>query len=340
MVRKSNFIVEGKCFIPIQINSEVYEQLVIRINNYFCRKGYNQIFFEFPFYKHTLLQQTFHWGILDEGTFLLKMKKTFQLISKSQYEQEIYFQTLRKLTDEVPFNISYSIVPAKKKNISGCIIKIRSQPAIIFKMKQIYPHLKVDESHYEDIIDSNKDFISEFIDSFAFETIEMPYAINHYLHNKMSTNELITVSPSCFKVPSRDIQPESVAVMMPFKQEYDNVYDTIKETCRKYGFECHRADDFWNDSMIIQDIFELIYCSLIVIVDFSEKNPNVFYEAGIAHTLGRNVIPITQSIEDIPFDLNHHRHIDYTNNEEGLEKLKMKLEKRLHYLKNNQVVEN
>lgn len=50
-------------------------------------------------------------------------------------------------------------------------------------------------------------------------------------------------------------------------------------------------------------------------------NPNVFYEAGIAHTLGKHVIPITQVADHIPFDLRHHRYIHYLNNKEGLAKL-------------------
>ncbi|MDH5527716.1 MAG: hypothetical protein OEY97_10465, partial [Nitrospirota bacterium] len=45
--------------------------------------------------------------------------------------------------------------------------------------------------------------------------------------------------------------------------------------------------------------------------------PNVFYEAGIAHTLGREVILITQRNDDIPFDLRHLRHISYLGNVEG-----------------------
>lgn len=54
-----------------------------------------------------------------------------------------------------------------------------------------------------------------------------------------------------------------------------------------------------------------------MVCDFSGKNPNVFYEAGIAHTLGKHVVPITQSASDIPFDLQHHRYLKYLNNDEG-----------------------
>jgi hypothetical protein len=68
---------------------------------------------------------------------------------------------------------------------------------------------------------------------------------------------------------------------------------------------------------VIQDVCSLIYRSRVVICDFSGRNPNVFYEAGIAHTLGKVVIPIVQNAEDIPFDLRHIRFIRYLNNNEG-----------------------
>ena len=144
---------------------------------------------------------------------------------------------------------------------------------------------------------------------------------------------VITFSPSVFSVPYKPTVDELASVMMPFSMEFDDVLETIKTACSDVGMFCYRADNIWNNTTIIQDIFELIYCSSVVIVDFSGKNPNVFYEAGIAHTLGKNVIPITQSIDDIPFDLRHHRTLKYLNNSEGLKELRKGLEKRLKVLK-------
>jgi hypothetical protein len=144
---------------------------------------------------------------------------------------------------------------------------------------------------------------------------------------------VITFSPSVFNIPEKPIDDNLVSVMMPFVKEFDNVLETIKAACSNVGMSCIRVDDIWNNSTIVQDIFELICCSSIVIVDFSGRNPNVFYEAGIAHTLGKNVIPITQNIEDIPFDLRHHRILKYLKNNEGLLELKKGLEKRLTVLK-------
>ena len=69
--------------------------------------------------------------------------------------------------------------------------------------------------------------------------------------------------------------------------------------------------------------------SSIVVVDFSTRNPNVMYETGIAHTLGRPVVPISQSADDVPFDLRHHRFLKYHPNGEGLAALEAKLTVRL-----------
>ena len=142
----------------------------------------------------------------------------------------------------------------------------------------------------------------------------------------------IVFSPSAFSVPSEKPDPSLVSVMMPFTASLAAVYDTIKTAAFSAGFKCLRADDIWDDSTVIQDVFSLIFRSYIVVCDFSGRNPNVFYEAGIAHTLGKHVIPITQSAEDIPFDLRHHRYALYLNNGEGREKLCEEISSRMNNL--------
>lgn len=135
----------------------------------------------------------------------------------------------------------------------------------------------------------------------------------------------ITFSPTVFKIPEKPFNPKLISVMMPFNAAYKETYSAIKRVADHMGLECLRADDIWQNSTFIQDIFDLIYCARIIIVDFSERNPNVMYETGIAHTLGKTVIPITQSVNDIPSDLGHHRALKYLPNEEGYKKLSNEL---------------
>lgn len=125
------------------------------------------------------------------------------------------------------------------------------------------------------------------------------------------------------------IEPVLLSAMMPFAPQFDPVYKAIREISEEYALRCRRADDIWENPAVIQDVVSLIDKSRIVICDCSGKNANVFYEAGIAHTLGRDVILITQSEADIPFDLRHLRYAHYLNNNEGLEGLKSKLRLRI-----------
>ena len=140
-----------------------------------------------------------------------------------------------------------------------------------------------------------------------------------YISAKPSERK-ITFAPSVFTIPeSTVIESDLAAVMMPFKAEFDPVHEGIRRACQAAGFRCLRVDDIWEESTIIQDIFNLIFRAHVVIVDFTGKNPNVMYETGIAHTLGKHVVPISQSLDDVPFDMAHHRVLKYLANSEGIE---------------------
>jgi hypothetical protein len=73
----------------------------------------------------------------------------------------------------------------------------------------------------------------------------------------------------------------------------------------------------------------LIDRSRVVVCDCTGRNPNVFYEAGIAHTLGREVILITQADQNVPFDPRHLRYVRYLNNREGRAALTAALRSRM-----------
>lgn len=132
--------------------------------------------------------------------------------------------------------------------------------------------------------------------------------------------------PKVFDISDPEhVEPTLVSAMMPFHPSFDDVYQSLQEIATGYGLRCRRADDIWENPAVIQDVVTLIDRSIIVICDCSGRNPNVFYEAGIAHALGRETILITQSTEDIPFDLRHLRYVQYLNNGEGRERLKEQL---------------
>lgn len=158
------------------------------------------------------------------------------------------------------------------------------------------------------------------------------YGVEGFYVSSKIKEKKITFSPDVFEVPPLTVQGDLVSVMMPFEASFNPVYAAIQSAVTGVGQQCRRADDIWEESVVVQDIFNLIFRSRIVIVDFTGKNPNVMYETGIAHTLGKQVVPITQSIEHVPFDLRHHRSLVYLSNSEGLASLTETLSARLRNL--------
>lgn len=53
------------------------------------------------------------------------------------------------------------------------------------------------------------------------------------------------------------------------------------------------------------------------------------YGTGIAHTLGKHVVPIPQLLDDVPFDMRHHRVLKHLANSQGLERLQSDLRTKL-----------
>jgi len=139
--------------------------------------------------------------------------------------------------------------------------------------------------------------------------------------------------PSVFTLSEHErIEPTLISVMMPFDAAFLPVYAAIQQSAAALRLVCRRADEIWEAPAIIQDVVNLIDRSRIVICDCTNRNPNVFYEAGIAHTLGRDVILLSQSDNDIPFDLRHLRYIRYLNNGEGLQALQAAINTKINHV--------
>lgn len=108
-------------------------------------------------------------------------------------------------------------------------------------------------------------------------------------------------------------------VLMPFAQNLKPIYDDhIKKIAGKLNLTIARADDFFSQNSIMQEVWSAIALASILIADCTGKNPNVFYEIGLAHALEKPVILITQNPDDVPFDLRHRRYILYAYSPPGM----------------------
>ena len=122
-----------------------------------------------------------------------------------------------------------------------------------------------------------------------------------------------------FKKPERIPSLPDLLMLMPFSPNLKPVFDDhVKKVAASLGLSAARADDFFTKDSIMEDIWSAIYHAKVIVADCTKRNANVFYEIGIAHTLGKNTILTSQSVKDIPFDLQHLRCILYTFTPKGL----------------------
>jgi len=126
-------------------------------------------------------------------------------------------------------------------------------------------------------------------------------------------------------------------VLMEFKSPYTEIYDhLIKPTVEGEGFQCLKSDDIFSTTSVIEDIWANINKAALIIVEISSSNPNVMYELGICHTVGKNVMMITQYPDKIPFNFRHMRCYPYKNDIPGFDELKRNIKSVIQHIKARQ----
>ena len=125
------------------------------------------------------------------------------------------------------------------------------------------------------------------------------------------------------------IQENMIFVLMPFTLPWSaRVWKQIQDVCKRLGLQAKRADDLLG-SEIMEDVWQGICEARVAVADITGGNANVYYELGLAHTLGKRVLLLTQDIEDVPVDLKRFRYIVYEDNVDGFNALSDALEKAL-----------
>ncbi|TQF06993.1 hypothetical protein E6W39_38420 [Kitasatospora acidiphila] len=126
----------------------------------------------------------------------------------------------------------------------------------------------------------------------------------------------------------RSLEPQTnlVFVLMPFSENWSDYIwrrevKQIVESIEGHSLICRRADDLYGHDVMV-DVYESIATARIVIAEVTNRNANVFYELGLAHALGKDVIILAQDTSHIPFDLQRFRHCIYSNDGEGYDVLR------------------
>ncbi len=107
-----------------------------------------------------------------------------------------------------------------------------------------------------------------------------------------------------------------------YAPQFDPVKLAVKEAATLAHFECEVTGDLDTAGDIMDQVWQGIRGADAVVADITGKNPNVFYEIGLAHALGKEVILISQDPE-APFDVRSSRRVTYSA--QDLDGLKTKL---------------
>lgn len=145
---------------------------------------------------------------------------------------------------------------------------------------------------------------------------------------KIDMRQFMFVNP-IFKERDFKVDYDKVFIAMPFNDDkYNIIYNKyIKPMLKEMYYEPIRVDEKTNPGDVMEFVWKEINESAFVIADVSIANPNVLYEIGIAHTLGKEVIVLTDSPDEVPFDIRKNRYLSYSiYDEKSIKEMKEKLE--------------
>jgi hypothetical protein len=152
----------------------------------------------------------------------------------------------------------------------------------------------------------------------AWERIQQALGISLAQIAELDPHDDLVVRPF-FERPDDVERKRDLFVLMPFSESLRAVYnDHIKKVASELKLTVARADDFFSARSVMTDIWSGIFFARAIIADCTGRNPNVFYEIGLAHVLGKPVVQITQNADDVPFDVRHIRFIQYTFTPRGM----------------------
>lgn len=122
-----------------------------------------------------------------------------------------------------------------------------------------------------------------------------------------------------------EVDKKMVFVLTPSNSDFVEDYLTVRKVCHECNLRALRGDEtelHYGDNNILTYILQHILKSQIIIANISNRNPNVFYELGIAHMAGKPTILICRDGSSIPFDLQQKFVLFYSSLEDLSTKLK------------------
>jgi len=176
--------------------------------------------------------------------------------------------------------------------------------------------------------------------NFTLEQIQVLELLSSILATALRRSELQR-QDSELTESRKDSKKPVAFVLMPFRDPFNKYYRAIiKPAIEEADMQSLRVDEIFGPTEIVKDIWKAIGNAEIIIAELTTRNPNVMYELGLSHAIGKPVIMLSQNIDDVPFDLRSLRCILYDTVEPNwAEQLKLSILKSIKAVKTGNTIE-
>ena len=227
--------------------------------------------------------------------------------------------------------------------IEGAIVSVIILFTSFFILRRVNRKFKNYEKSIGNLISPQRDYVENLVYSNAKPLIQDPgfFSDANHLFIEYDIDNPIRISKknpdfSFFEnmgmsLDEISVNEKIITCLMPFNKRFDKIKKSISDACTQSGYIFRRTDDelIADNNDVRKSIVRMILESSIIIAVLDGRNPNVFYEIGIAHSMGKFVLMVAnlnrdeyqQSARKQPVDLLAHRLITYNNPSELHEKL-------------------
>lgn len=122
-----------------------------------------------------------------------------------------------------------------------------------------------------------------------------------------------------------------VFVVMPFSEKWSDIVFSkmIKPAVEGAGLKCRKGDELPRVGDLTHTIWSCLMDAGLIIAEVSSPNPNVFYEIGLTHAIGKDTFILKQMDSAVPADFggSHYYEYDLLDLEAGKTHLQREIER-------------
>ena len=112
------------------------------------------------------------------------------------------------------------------------------------------------------------------------------------------------------------VRDDLIFVLTPFHDDLRDEFEAVSQVGQELGFQVLRGDERAAHGDIFSQLLRYLVQARVVVANITGRNPNVFYELGIAHALDKSVVLLAEKKGDVPFDVQSKLIVFYESNAE------------------------